>query len=82
MPPANNDRQHNKRELERCVGNIAWSVQHLQTVFGAFYEAGLALAESGNDVPESYTQTMAALETAIDGLMIIAEAVKEVNETI
>lgn len=82
MPEPNNDRKHNKRELERAKGNIAWAVQHLQVVYGTFYDAALDLANRELDIPDSYTETMTALMEASNALVLVGETVEEINKTI
>lgn len=82
MVPPNNDRQHNKRELERANGNIAWAIQHITTVYDTFYAAGLNLAELEQDIPDSYVETMDGLTQVTKSLLAVAEVVKGINDTI
>lgn len=82
MPPANMNRKNNKRELDRAQGNLVWSIQHLQVVYQAFYDTGIELAQSEQDIPESYTETLNALQTCIEAGLQLADLIGKVNETI
>lgn len=82
MPPTNNDRKHNKRELERAVGSLTWSIQHIQTVYDAFYNTAYDLSTKGEDVPDSYISTIEALTECITALLSIADIVNKINEGI
>jgi hypothetical protein len=82
MPPSNMDRKHNKREMERAKGNIAWTVQHIQIVYQAFYDTALYLAEQEQEVPDSYIETMNALTEITAALVQIGQVIEQVNDTI
>lgn len=82
MPAANMNRKNNKRELDRSQGNIVWAIQHLQVVYQAFYDTAIEIAETEQDIPEAYTTTMNALQTAIDAGLELADFIGKVNETI
>ena len=82
MPAANMNRKNNKRELERAQGNIVWAIQHLQVVYQAFYDTALDIANSEQDIPEAYTETMTALQTTIDAGLELADFIGKVNDSI
>ena len=82
MAEANNDRKHNKRELERAIGSITWTVQHVQVVFGSFYDVAMELSLNEQDVPQSYVETMETCEAITAALLQIADVIKKLNETL
>lgn len=76
------DRKHAKRELERAIGTIAWTVQHVSVVYNGFVDAAMNYAEQDMDVPDSYVEPMNALVLISESLIAIGEAIKEVNNLI
>lgn len=82
MPPANMNRKNNKRELERAVNNLAWCGQHIQVVFDAFQQTALELAQQEQEIPDSYVETMNALDAIMQSIILIGDSVNEVNNSI
>lgn len=82
MPPFNMDRKHAKREMERAIGNIAWCAQHLDAVKSGFIDGAAAYAEINADIPDSYVETISAIDEIIAALIMVGETIKKVDETI
>ena len=82
MPAANNDRKHNKRELDRAIGNITWSIQHIEGVKENFVNAATQYAVMEQDVPDSYVETINNLSEISAALVVLGSLVNKVNETI
>lgn len=82
MPAANMDRKHAKRELSRAVNLTTWILQHLQVVYDGFYAAAMAYAEMEQDIPDSYAQSMTQIQEIQSATLLIAEAIKGLDETL
>lgn len=76
------DREHNKREIERTIGNLSHAIEHLKVVGSKFYDVSLTLANSNQDVPDQYVEILTSLNTFIEGLELIRTGLEELNKTI
>lgn len=78
----NNPRSNRKREVERAIGNVEWSKTHIMRILDDFIDTSIAIVDNGNDITDEYVNIMDIIRSAIQGMELVIEILKKVDEMI
>lgn len=77
-----NARSTRLRELERSYENLEHPKVHMMRILQEFTEATINIADTGNDIDDTYVEIMELLQLSIQGCELIQESLKKILELI